>query len=75
MTILRVALDVPLPRLFDYSCAGADASDVGLRVIVPFGSRAVVGVIVAVGAATDVRRATARAVASFATCCRCCPTG
>ena len=54
MTILRVALDVPLPRLFDYACAGADASDVGLRVIVPFGSRAVVGVIVAVGAATDV---------------------
>jgi primosomal protein N' (replication factor Y) len=54
MTILRVALDVPLPRLFDYACDGADAADVGRRAVVPFGARAVVGVIVAVGAATDV---------------------
>lgn len=46
MTILRVALDVPLPRLFDYACDGASALDVGRRVIVPFGARAVVGVVV-----------------------------
>jgi primosomal protein N' (replication factor Y) len=54
MTILRVALDVPLPRLFDYICDDADAADIGRRVVVPFGSRAVVGVIIEVGAATAV---------------------
>ncbi|HSD54679.1 MAG TPA: primosomal protein N' [Burkholderiales bacterium] len=54
MTILRVALDVPLPRLFDYACAAASASDIGLRVSVPFGARSVVGLIVEVRDATDV---------------------
>jgi primosomal protein N' (replication factor Y) len=54
MTIVRVALDVPLPRLFDYACADADVADVGRRVVVPFGARAVVGVIVEIRDATDV---------------------
>ncbi len=54
MTILRVALDVPLPRLFDYACADAAAADVGRRVVVPFGARAVVGVVVEVSDASDV---------------------
>jgi len=54
MTILRIALDVPLPRLFDYACADASPTDVGRRVVVPFGTRAVVGVIVEVRDATDV---------------------
>jgi primosomal protein N' (replication factor Y) len=53
MMYLRVALDVPLPRLFDYAAPEATAADVGRRVVVPFGARAVVGVIVAVGATTD----------------------
>jgi primosomal protein N' (replication factor Y) len=60
MTILRVALDVPLPRLFDYACADASAGDVGRRVVVPFGSRAVVGLIVEVRATTDVPAAKLR---------------
>ncbi|MFY9261218.1 MAG: primosomal protein N' [Gallionella sp.] len=47
MSILRVALDVPLARLFDYSVAGEVA--VGQRVIVPFGSRQLVGVVMACG--------------------------
>lgn len=43
---LRVALDVPLPGLFDYrSSRGAV---VGQRVIVPFGRRQLVGVVTAV---------------------------
>ena len=54
MTILRIALDVPLPRLFDYACADASPTDIGRRVVVPFGTRAVVGVIVEVRDATDV---------------------
>jgi primosomal protein N' (replication factor Y) len=37
MSIARVALDVPLPRLFDYRADGLSADDVGLRVRVPFG--------------------------------------
>jgi len=41
---LRVALDVPLPGLFDYRC---DAPvPVGVRVIVPFGRRQLIGVVV-----------------------------
>ena len=51
--VWHVALPVPLPRLFDYRPAGGEAtpSDVGIRVRVPFGSRELVGVVAAVGAA------------------------
>jgi len=45
--ILRVALDVPLNTLFDYSWKGS-AVAVGTRVLVPFGPRRVVGVVVEV---------------------------
>ena len=37
MPILRVALDLPLHRLFEYRCAEASSEDIGLRVCVPFG--------------------------------------
>ena len=55
--VLRVALPVPLPRLFDYLPPADSPSDgpgdgpaeVGCRVRVPFGSRSVVGVVVGVG--------------------------
>ena len=46
--IVRVALDVPLPRLFDYLCAEATAGDVGRLVRVPFGPRSRVGLIIEV---------------------------
>ncbi|MDR0184310.1 primosomal protein N' [Lysobacter arvi] len=50
--VWRVALPVPLPRLFDYrppvgETAGSD--DVGSRVRVPFGSRELVGIVVETG--------------------------
>jgi len=54
MSILRVALDVPLPKLFDYEAPHASEADIGRRVVVPFGSRHVVGVIVAVATTSDV---------------------
>ena len=54
MTILRVALDVPLPRLFDYAAADASASDVGRRVAVPFGRRTLAGIIIEVATETAV---------------------
>ena len=49
---LRVALPVPLPRLFDYlppAGTRASAADVGRRVRVPFGPRELAGVVAAVG--------------------------
>ena len=45
--ILKVALDVPLDRLFDY-LDGGNAVDIGQRVLVPFGRRSVVGVVVGI---------------------------
>ena len=46
MTLVRVALDVPLRRLFDYIADEATIHDVGRRVLVPFGQRRLVGMIV-----------------------------
>ncbi|MCR6687765.1 primosomal protein N' [Pseudoxanthomonas sp.] len=51
-TCLRIALPVPLPRLFDYlppAGTRASAADVGRRVRVPFGPRELAGVVAAVG--------------------------
>ncbi len=54
MKIARVALDVPLPRLFDY--ASPDGLDVspGSRVVVSFGKRRLVGVVVEPADASDI---------------------
>ena len=55
-TALRVALPVPLPRLFDYlppEGLAADASWVGRRVRVPFGRGEQVGLVVSVGPAAE----------------------
>ncbi|HEX8979199.1 MAG TPA: primosomal protein N' [Parasulfuritortus sp.] len=51
--ILKVALDTPLDRLFDYLAPGASASDVGRRVRVPFGKREQVGLIVGLADASE----------------------
>jgi len=52
MSIVRVALDVPLSTLFDYTVE-CDVA-VGQRVIVPFGRRQMAGVVMECVAATDV---------------------
>ena len=54
MSIVRVALDVPLSTLFDYTVADGIAVSVGQRVIVPFGRRQMVGVVMECAATTDV---------------------
>ena len=46
--IIRVALDVPLMRSFDYLAADARAEDIGRRVGVPFGRSEKIGVILEV---------------------------
>ncbi|QDX81940.1 primosomal protein N' [Denitratisoma sp. DHT3] len=48
MIIVRVALDVPLPRLFDYLAEDADNACVGRLARVPFGKGEKLGLIVAV---------------------------
>ena len=53
MPIVRVALDVPLPTLFDYTVAEGIAVAIGQRVIVPFGKRQMVGVVMETSATTD----------------------
>ncbi|HUW51693.1 MAG TPA: primosomal protein N' [Sulfuricella sp.] len=45
MKILRVALDVPLDTLFDYSAENSGKAGIGDRVLVSFGRRKMVGVV------------------------------
>jgi len=53
MNIVRVALDLPLPRLFDYLAPDSDESDIGRRVIVPFGKASRTGLIIEVASASE----------------------
>jgi primosomal protein N' (replication factor Y) len=46
MKVLRVALEVPVAKLFDYLCDASVPAEAGDRVAVPFGSRERVGVVV-----------------------------
>lgn len=53
MSIVRVALDLPLPRLFDYLAPDSSESDRGLCAVVPFGTGSKLGVIVSVESASE----------------------
>jgi primosomal protein N' len=53
MNIVRVALDLPLPRLFDYLAPDSVESDIGRRVTVPFGNGSRTGVIVELAATSE----------------------
>lgn len=46
MNVVRIALDVPLATLFDYTVADSVDVQAGDRVVVPFGTRQRVGVVV-----------------------------
>jgi primosomal protein N' (replication factor Y) len=54
MSILRVALDVPVATLFDYIAPDATEADTGRRVLVPFGKKQAVGIIVEVTDSSEV---------------------
>ncbi len=54
MNFVRVALDVPIDELFDYRAAAARRDDVGQRVLVPFGRKVAVGVIIELSRTTRV---------------------
>jgi len=49
----RIALDVPLSKLFDYQASGLDADDIGRRVHVPFGRKEQVGLLLEIADHTD----------------------
>jgi primosomal protein N' (replication factor Y) len=65
MTFVRVALDVPVDTLFDYRAGGADAIGIGSLVLVPFGRRIVVGVVLETTAASSVPTTRLRSVLSL----------
>ena len=52
ISVARVALDVPLARLFDYAAPDALELSPGDRVAVPFGARQEIGVVVEANAAS-----------------------
>ena len=62
MKILRVALDVPLPRLFDYACPPEVGATAGARVVVPFGKRRLVGIVAETAEGTEVDPAKMRPI-------------
>lgn len=62
LTIVRVALDVPLHRCFDYLAPDATHADVGCRVRVPFGRRSVMGIVVELPTESDYSREQLKAI-------------
>jgi primosomal protein N' (replication factor Y) (superfamily II helicase) len=65
----RVALDHPLPTLFDYRCDAQAAPQPGMLVNVPFGKRMVVGLVCEVATYSDVPDDRLRAVDNLCTAC------
>ena len=66
---VRVALDHPLPTLFDYRCDAAEPPLPGMLVSVPFGRRQVVGLVCEVTAHSDVPADKLRALDSLCDAC------
>lgn len=67
IAVAQVALDLPLPQLFDYLAPGLDARAVGRLAVVPFGSRQLVGLIVSLSAASAVPTEKMKAVVRVCT--------
>ena len=63
MQIVRVALDIPLSTLFDYFLAENMTVVEGQRVVVPFGNKQAVGVVMALANHSDLAVARIKAVA------------
>lgn len=62
MKIARVAVDVPLDRLFDYRGDDVDANDIGRLIEVPFGTKNTIGVVVGLAAESEVPYARLRKI-------------
>ncbi|CCD40477.1 Helicase PriA essential for oriC/DnaA-independent DNA replication [Candidatus Paraburkholderia kirkii UZHbot1] len=68
-TFVRIAVDQPMPVLFDYRYALPEPPAVGALVLVPFGRREVVGLICEVTSATDVPAGKLRNVKAICSAC------
>lgn len=66
---VRVAVDQPMPVLFDYRYALAEAPVEGSLVLVPFGRREVVGLICKIASTTDVPAGKLRSVSAICDAC------
>ncbi len=66
---IRVALDHPLPTLFDYRCDASPPPAAGMLVQVPFGKRQVVGLVCEVTAHSDVPSERLRSAGAPCTAC------
>jgi primosomal protein N' (replication factor Y) len=66
---VRVALDHPLPTLFDYRCDATEPPRPGTLVSVPFGRRQDVGLVCEVTAHSDVPADKLRAVDALCDAC------
>jgi primosomal protein N' (replication factor Y) len=66
---VRVALDHPLPTLFDYRCETEAIPQPGMLVSVPFGKRMVVGLVCEVAAHSEVPEDRLRSVDNLCTAC------
>jgi primosomal protein N' (replication factor Y) len=62
MNFVRVALDVPVSTLFDYRAQAITRADVGRRVLVPFGRKIAVGVIIELARTTSLSPQRVRSV-------------
>jgi primosomal protein N' (replication factor Y) len=62
MNFVRVALDVPINTLFDYRADSFKSVGVGDLVLVPFGRKIVVGVVIETAGTSDVPHARLRSV-------------
>src|SRR5262245_58774206 len=65
ISCVRVALDVPLPVLFDYAAPDGIALSSGDRVSAPFGSRERLGVVIETDAHTELPAARLKPIAAL----------
>lgn len=63
MSIVRVALPVPLPQLFDYKSEDIDIDDIGRCVRVPFGKGEKNGIVIDLPSCTDIDQSRLKTVA------------
>ncbi|TAK87975.1 MAG: primosomal protein N' [Betaproteobacteria bacterium] len=64
ISCVRVALDVPLAKLFDYALPEGMPARVGDRVVVPFGARQRLGIVAEIDAASDLPVSRMKAIAA-----------
>src|SRR2546430_2619748 len=62
---IRAALDVPLAKLFDYSIPAGMEARVGDRVVVPFGARQRLGVVIEAGVTSELPAARVKPIVAL----------